>query len=126
MELPEMLIAEFERISRSLGIALEGLTVEELNWQPKILFKELIREMVESDTRELSSELYGTKKEQYVAKLKARLMKDIEETTNEVFGSEKKESSPEPFDFKSKDLNNTPKEFKENTNSFEFKNNKFI
>ena len=35
MEWQEILTVEFERISRSLGIALEELTVEDLNWQPK-------------------------------------------------------------------------------------------
>jgi len=35
MEWQEILSVEFERISRSLGIALEGLTAEDLNWQPK-------------------------------------------------------------------------------------------
>ncbi|MFC2036209.1 DinB family protein [Chloroflexota bacterium] len=35
MELGKILSIEFGGISRSLGIALEGLTVEDLNWQPK-------------------------------------------------------------------------------------------
>ena len=35
MEWQEILSVGFERISRSLGIALEGLTAEDLNWQPK-------------------------------------------------------------------------------------------
>ena len=35
MEWQEILSVEFERISRSLGIALEGLTAEDLNWQPQ-------------------------------------------------------------------------------------------
>lgn len=35
MEWQEILSVEFERISRSLEIALEGLTAEDLNWQPK-------------------------------------------------------------------------------------------
>jgi len=35
MEWQDILDMEFERISRSLEIALEGLTEEDLNWQPK-------------------------------------------------------------------------------------------
>ncbi len=35
MEWQELLSAEFQRISTSLGTALEGLTTEDLNWQPK-------------------------------------------------------------------------------------------
>ena len=35
MEWQDILVMEFERISRSLDIALEGLTEEDVNWQPK-------------------------------------------------------------------------------------------
>ena len=35
MEWQELLAAEFDRISRSLGTALESLNEEDLNWQPK-------------------------------------------------------------------------------------------
>ncbi len=37
---------------------------KELNWKPKIFFKELVKEMVEYDIKELSKELYGTKNSQ--------------------------------------------------------------
>ncbi len=33
----------------------------ELNWKPKIFFKEIVKEMVEYDINELSKEIYGTK-----------------------------------------------------------------
>ncbi len=33
----------------------------ELNWKPRIFFKDLVKEMVEYDTKELFKELYGTK-----------------------------------------------------------------
>ncbi len=36
----------------------------ELNWKPKIFFKDLVKEMVEYDTKELLKELYGTKNSQ--------------------------------------------------------------
>ena len=35
MDWREILTAEFERITRTLEMTLEGLTVEDLNWQPK-------------------------------------------------------------------------------------------
>ena len=35
MDWQEILIVEFERISGSLGVTLDGLTIEDLNWQPK-------------------------------------------------------------------------------------------
>jgi GDPmannose 4,6-dehydratase len=34
---------------------------EKLNWKPKILFKDLVKEMTNSDMKELQNELYGTK-----------------------------------------------------------------
>ena len=35
MDWREILIAEFERITRTLEMTLDGLTIEDLNWQPK-------------------------------------------------------------------------------------------
>ncbi|MCX6707122.1 MAG: GDP-mannose 4,6-dehydratase, partial [Candidatus Woesearchaeota archaeon] len=34
---------------------------KELGWKPKIMFKELVKEMVESDLKELKNKLYGCK-----------------------------------------------------------------